>query len=149
MKKIILLLIILSSLVTKGQTGAQIPCFTCSNGSVSLGSKNLKTTGSATFGSVYAGSITYSGTPVFTTIVVGSNTITSTTSTLTNLVIPSQSLATGITVKVDNTGNVFPFIIDGTNGGNAEAIAQGSVNSRYTLKNTTTSTSWRLSNQTA
>jgi hypothetical protein len=71
------------------------------------------------------------------------------TSTLNSLSIPSQSLATGLSITVDNTGNVFPFIIDGTNGGNAEAIMQGSVNARVTLKNTTANQKWYLSNNTA
>jgi hypothetical protein len=73
---------------------------------------------------------------------------TSNTGTFKNIVVNSNSLATGILINVDQTGNQYPFIV---NGGslNANAIMSGSANARYELVNTTTAVRWYLSNNTA
>lgn len=92
---------------------------------------------------------TITGSPNLKGTLTGTGSINITGSaTLNNIVIPSQSVATGISIMTDQTGNQYPFIV---NGGslNANAIMSGSANSRYELVNTTTAVRWFLSNNTA
>lgn len=86
--------------------------------------------------------------PATSSVNLGVQTFSAGNSILNNIVIPSQSLATGISITTDQTGNQYPFIV---NGGslNANAIMSGSANSRYELVNTTSAVRWYLSNNTA